>query len=48
MGLASEQILQFLAQLCGRNLRIRFSGEWLVRLDGESTLERTNYAYLYV
>lgn len=30
------------------NLRIRFSGEWLVRLDGESTVERTTYAYLYV
>jgi len=25
------------------NLRIRFSGEWLVRLDGESTVERTTY-----
>ena len=30
------------------NLRIRFSGEWLVRLDGGATLERTTYAYLYV
>lgn len=30
------------------NLRIRFSGEWLVRLDGESTVERTTCAYLYV
>ena len=30
------------------NLRIRFSGEWLIRLDGESTVERTTYAYLYV
>ena len=30
------------------NLRIRFSGEWLVRLDGESIVECTTYAYLYV
>lgn len=30
------------------NPRIRFSDEWLVRLDGESSAERTTYMYLYV
>lgn len=28
------------------NPRIRFSDEWLVRVDGESSAERTTFMYL--